>query len=115
MDILRPKPLNIKSVNKREFEEIYFKKTRPILFKELNKDMPAYEKWNFTFFKDKGENILCYVSDDLDEPDKITRKISISEYVSLLEGEGKCPYMTGWAYQKHMPELDMDITFGRAP
>jgi len=73
--------------------------------------MPAYQKWDFEFFKHKGKDILCHVSDDLNEPANITRKISIADYISLLEDGGVCQYMTGWTYQKFLPELDDDLIF----
>lgn len=111
MYISRPKVEDIKKTTKESFEENYFCRTRPAQFFGLDENMPAYKKWSFEFFKEKGKNIFCHVSDDLNEPAKITRKISIEEYISLLEKGEECPYMTGWTYQKFLPELDNDINF----
>lgn len=111
MFISNPAVKDARRTTREEFEENYFNKTRPVQYSGLNEGMPAYAKWDFNFFKEKGKDIFCHVSDDLNDPAKITRKIAISDYISLLEGGGKCPYMTGWTYQKFLPELDSDLIF----
>lgn len=113
MHISRPNVEDVNKATKEFFEETYFGRTRPVQFSGLDKNMPAYSRWDFAFFKEKGKDIFCHVSDDLNEPAKITRKISISEYISLLEIGKECPYMTGWTYQKLLPELDNDLTFSK--
>ncbi|MEG7579912.1 cupin-like domain-containing protein [Vibrio cholerae] len=109
MNIQKPHSLEI--FDKNKFEEVFFSQTRPIQFSGMDENMPAYNKWSFSFFKEKCGNFTCQISDNLDDPANITRKIPISEYISLIENNSACPYMTGWSYQRYFPELDQDIDF----
>lgn len=111
MSVFRPHVEDVASVENHQFEETFFNKTQPVQYANLNSDMPAYKKWSFEFFKARCSEILCQVSDNLEDPANITRKISISEYIDLMKNGEQCPYMTGWSYQKSLPELDEDIFF----
>ncbi|HHS7465075.1 TPA: cupin-like domain-containing protein [Salmonella enterica] len=111
MSVFRPYVENVENVENNHFEETFFNKTQPVQYANLNSDMPAYKKWSFEFFKARCSDVLCQVSDNLEDPANITRKISISEYIDLMKNGEHCPYMTGWSYQKILPELDDDIFF----
>ncbi|MBS9425038.1 cupin-like domain-containing protein [Photorhabdus caribbeanensis] len=109
MNIENPNIIDINSITRDKFEDIYFNQTLPVQFSGMNMDMEIYKKWSFDFFKEKGREILCQVSDDLNDPANITRKIPISDYIEIIQKGEDCPYMTGWSYQKTLPELDNDF------
>lgn len=111
MSVIRPYVDNIEKIDCENFENVFFNKTLPVQYFNLDGNMPAYKKWSFNFFKEHCQGMLCQVSDNLDEPANITRKIPIPEYIDLIKNGEKCPYMTGWSYQKSLPELDGDIYF----
>ena len=109
MTITIIKTIPIEKVSQTEFNHYYFEKNRPLLVTNINRTMPLFNKWCFDYFKEIGETIYCQVGDDLANPTNITRKITIKEYVSLIESNEFCPYMIGWSYQKDKPLLDDDF------
>ncbi|WP_208439234.1 cupin-like domain-containing protein [Bartonella tribocorum] len=111
MAIIRISPEDVIKASKESFADRFFDKTLPVQYKNLDMGMPAYTKWSFDFFKERCVGIYCQVSDDLSDPSKITRKIPIAEYIDLVQNDLAAPYMIGWSYQKHAPELDQDINF----
>ncbi|MCE0490897.1 cupin-like domain-containing protein [Pantoea sp. Mb-10] len=111
MSVYRPDVEDITKVDNTQFSEIFFNNTTPVQYRNIASEMPAYKKWNFDFFKENCKEMLCQVSDDLNDPANITRKISISEYIQMVQDGKECPYMTGWSYQKSFPSLDDDIFF----
>jgi hypothetical protein len=110
MPIRKISPINNNSITQEEFNEIYFTNTTPVQLTDLDKTMPIFKKWSFDYFKEIGKNFMCQVSDNLNEPAKITRKLPISEYISLIQSGEKCPYMIGWSYQKDFHQLDEDFS-----
>lgn len=97
------------AISQEKFNEIYFNNTTPIQLKGLDKTMPLFRKWTFDYFEKIAANFSCQVADDLNDPATITRKISLGEYLHLLQSDAFCPYMIGWSYQKDCPQLDEDF------
>lgn len=110
MTIRTISPINNNSITQEQFNEIYFNRTTPVQLCGLDKTMPIYQKWSFDYFKEIGKNFTCQVSDNLNEPANITRKLPINEYISLMQNSDNCPYMIGWSYQKDIHQLDEDFS-----
>src|SRR4026208_1111007 len=52
------KPVDkVESINPEDFKKNYYDKMKPLIITGLAKDWPAYEKWNWDYFKEKLGNV----------------------------------------------------------
>ena len=101
-------------LTKREFQEEYFKKNKPVIFTDFTKDWPAYEKWTFDYFRNNHGNIMVPVFDnDFRKAGEgylsAKKEMKFGDYLTLIENEPTELRMFLFNIFKHVPELMNDI------
>lgn len=79
-----------KNLSKEDFLEEYFKLEKPVIIEDLTKNWPAYQKWNFDYFREKAGEVVVPLYDS--KPAKgrqnshgIAMKIPFKEYIDILK------------------------------
>lgn len=79
-----------RNLSKEEFLKEYFIPGQPVIMEDLTKDWPAYEKWDFEYFKEKAGDVVVPVYNG--KPAKgrenshgPAMKIPFREYIDILK------------------------------
>ncbi len=105
-------------LSRREFEEEYLKKDKPVIFTDLVKDWPAVNKWTFDFFQKEYGHIEVPIYDNSFRKagkDYLTPKqtMKFGDYLELIQNEPTELRMFLFNMFKHAPELANNISFPR--
>lgn len=80
----------VRGISKEAFQRDYFVPQKPVIFEDLTQNWPAYQKWNFEYFREKAGDIKVPLYDS--QPAKgrenshgPAMKIKFSEYIDILE------------------------------
>lgn len=106
----------VKSLDREEFCEQYYKPQRPVVIEELSHDWPAYSKWTFSYLKEKAGDKIVPLYDDrpvshedgFNEPHA---RMSMREYIDLLQREPTAYRIFLWNLLKEVPELQEDFSY----
>ena len=104
------------SISKEEFEQNYLKPQKPVILRGLWKQYPAYQKWNYDFFKKSmGDIEVGLYSSTKADPSKTlsepTTKMRFSEYLKLIETEPTDLRLFLFPIFKYKPELKKDFDY----
>lgn len=79
-----------RNLSKEDFLKEYFVPGKPVIIEDLTKDWPAYQKWDFEYFKEKAGDVVVPVYDG--KPAKgrenshgPAMKIPFGEYIDILK------------------------------
>lgn len=79
-----------KNLSKEEFLKEYFIPKKPVIIEDLTRNWPAYDKWNFEYFKEKAGEVVVPLYDG--KPAKGRQnshgpamKVPFKEYIDILE------------------------------
>ena len=102
-------------LTRREFEEEYLNKNKPVIFTDLVKDWPATEKWTFDFFKQEHGDIKVPIYDNnFRKAGKgyltPTKEMRFGDYLDLIQSEPTELRMFLFNIFKHAPELAKDFS-----
>ncbi len=105
----------ISGLTRREFEEDYLKKSKPVIFTDLADSWEATEKWTFDWLRSNyGHLEVPLYDNDFRKPGKhyLTPKITkpFGEYLDIIEEGPTELRMFLYNIFKHAPELGRDFT-----
>jgi len=105
----------VSGLTRRDFEEEYLKKNKPVVFTDLAKDWPATEKWTFKWLKETHGDLQVPVYDnDFRKPGKdyLTpkRTMPFAEYLDTIQGGPTELRMFLYNIFKHAPEMINDFS-----
>lgn len=79
-----------RNLSKEEFLKDYFIPKKPVVIEDLTKSWPAYQKWDFDYFKEKAGNVVVPLYDS--SPAKASEKshgpvkrIPMADYIDILK------------------------------
>lgn len=106
----------VKSLNKKEFINNYFKPQRPVVIENCIEDWPAFSKWNLDYIKEVAGDKEVPLYDDrpvkhhegFNEPHA---SMKMSEYVDLLKREPTKFRIFLWNVLKEVPQLQGDFKY----
>lgn len=106
----------VSSISATDFKKNYYEANRPLIIKDLAKSWPAYEKWNWDYFKqlvgDKKVGLYNNTKSDAYTPiNKADDYKTFGEYIDMIR---KGP--AGWRIFlfnifEHAPQLTNDFTW----
>jgi len=117
LDIKTPIPIvDGTKITRSEFEKNYLKPQKPVILRGLWKQYPAYEKWNYEFFKEAMGNIEVglYSSTKANPSETLsvpTAKMRFDEYLHLIETEPTDLRLFLFPIFKYKPELLKDFSY----
>ena len=105
----------VSGLTKRDFEEVYLKKSIPVVFTDLVKDWPATEKWTFDWLKSTHGKLQVPVYDnDFRKPGKdyLTpkRTMAFGDYLDEIQGGPTDLRMFLYNIFKHAPDMVNDFS-----
>ncbi len=106
----------IKTIEKKEFLDNYFKPQKPVVIEEGIKDWPAYSKWNLDYMAQVAgdKEVPLYDDRPVDYKDGFNEphaKMKMSEYVNLLKREPTKYRIFLWNILKEVPQLKNDFNY----
>ena len=111
------KPVDkVESINPEDFKKNYYDKMKPLIITGLAKDWPAYEKWNWDYFKEKLGNVKVglynNVKSDAYTPINTADDYkTFGEYIDMIK-EGPAAWRIFlFNIFEHAPELTKDFTW----
>lgn len=117
LDINTPIPIvDGTTITRSEFEKNYMKPQKPVILRGLWKQFPAYQKWNYNFFKETMGSIEVglYSSSQADPSQTLsipTKKMRFDEYLHLIETEPTDLRLFLFPVFKLKPELTKDFEY----
>lgn len=104
------------NLSTEEFVESYLKPKKPVVFKDLVSDWPAYQKWTFDWFKEHYGDLEVSLIDksfnDTKNYFKPVKKMRFDEYLTLLEKNEELDLrLFLFDIFKEAPELAEDIRY----
>ncbi|MEO9077320.1 MAG: cupin-like domain-containing protein, partial [Gelidibacter sp.] len=117
MGTIKTSPITrVKSINKEDFIEHYFKPQKPVLIEDLAKDWPAYEKWNLDYIQSlAGDQIVPLYNN---EPTKgrqnsvvPAEKMKLYDYIEILKSQPTDLRMFFYNVLQKMPQLLNDFSY----
>src|SRR5215831_5842587 len=106
----------VDSISNEDFQRYYYKPMKPLIFRNLSKDWPAYNKWNWEYFKeivgDKKVALYNNVKSDAYTPINTADDYkTFGEYVDMISAGP-----AGWRIFlfnifDHAPQLTNDFTW----
>lgn len=106
----------VNTISPEEFKERYYKQNRPVVIKELSKDWPALQKWNWEYFKSivgsQKVGIYNNVKSDAYTPiNKADEYTTFGEYVDMISKGPAAWRIFLFNIFSHAPELTKDFTW----
>jgi len=101
-------------LTKKEFQEEYQKKNKPVIFTDLIDDWPAKDKWTFDYLRKNHGHIMVPVFDnDFRKAGEgylsAKKEMKFGDYLELIETKPTELRMFLFNIFKHVPELTNDI------
>jgi hypothetical protein len=105
----------VSGLSRRDFEEEYLKKNKPVVFTDLAAQWPATEKWTFDWLKQNyGHLEVPLYDNEFRKPGKdyLTPKIKMpfAEYLDVIQAGPTELRMFLYNIFKHAPELTNDFS-----
>lgn len=114
---MRLKPIDtVASISPEDFKKYYYNTRTPIVIKDLAKSWPAYQKWNWDYFKEKvgHEEVGIYnnIKSDAYTPiNKADDYVKFGEYIDMIR-KGPAEWRIFlFNIFSHAPELAKDFTW----
>ncbi|WP_038032721.1 cupin-like domain-containing protein [Thermonema rossianum] len=107
-------PVERISVKEKErFHEEFLKPNKPVIFKDLSHDWPAYTKWTYDYFKQLAGHVMVDLYNNLPAaPDKSCMapdaRMTFGEYLDLIEREPTDLRIFLFNLMKYAPQLKED-------
>ncbi|MGB1307299.1 MAG: cupin-like domain-containing protein [Oceanihabitans sp.] len=106
----------VKSLNKKDFIENYFKPQKPVVIEQCITDWPAYTKWNLEYIKSIAGDKTVPLYDDrpVDFKDGFNQPhatMKMSAYIDLLKSKPTNFRIFLWNIVKEVPQLQNDFFF----
>lgn len=105
-----------RNLSKEEFQEEYFKPGKPVVIEDLTKNWPAYERWDFEYFRKKAGDAVVPLYNG--KPAKGRQnshgpamKIPFREYIDILEKGPTDLRMFFFNLLQNCPELLDDFEY----
>lgn len=112
---LQPIP-RVKGISKEDFQRDYFVPQLPVVFEDLSKNWPAYNKWDFEYFRKKAGDIVVPLYDG--KPAKGNQKshgpamkIKFGEFINILQAGPTDLRMFFFNLLQNCPELVNDFQY----
>lgn len=106
----------VEDISALDFKAKYYKPKIPVIIKNLSKDWPAYNKWNWNYFKevvgDKKVGIYNNVKSDAYTPvNKADEYTTFSEYIDMISSGPAAWRIFLFNIFNHAPQLTKDFTW----
>lgn len=105
-----------RNLSKEDFLKEYFVPGKPVIIEDLTKEWPAYQKWDFEYFKEKAGDVVVPVYDG--KPAKgrenshgPAMKIPFGEYIDILKKGPTDLRMFFFNLLQNCPELVKDFRY----
>lgn len=113
--ILKPVDV-VNSISPDEFKQKYYQPQIPVVIKDLSKNWPAYEKWNWDYFKqivgDKKVGIYNNVKSDAYTPiNKADDYTTFGEYIDMIRSGPAAWRIFLFNIFSHAPQLTQDFSW----
>jgi hypothetical protein len=114
---MRLQPIEkIGQITDREFKERYYKPGKPVVLTDLAKSWPAYQKWNWNYFKeivgDKEVGIYNNLKSDAFTPvNKADDYIKFGDYIDIVSKGPAQWRIFLFNIFSHAPQLTRDFTW----
>ena len=106
----------VDSISRKDFRERYFEPKIPVVIKNLSKDWPAYQKWNWEYLKKAAGDVKVGIYNNVksDAHTPVNKADDYSSFGNYLDMISKGP--AEWRIFlfnvfKHAPELKNDFTW----
>lgn len=106
----------VSSIDRDTFRKKYFLPQRPVVIKDLAKNWPAYQKWNWDYFKsvvgDKRVGIYNNVKSDAYTPiNKADDYTTFGDYINMIQAGPAQWRIFLFNIFTHAPQLKNDFTW----
>lgn len=106
----------VDNIDGKDFHEKYYRPKLPVVIKDLSKSWPAYQKWNWDYFKeivgDKKVGIYNNVKSDAYTPvNKADDYTTFGEYVDMIRRGPAAWRIFLFNIFSHAPQLTKDFTW----
>ncbi len=105
----------VNNISKEEFQKNYYQKSRPLIIKDLAKQWPAFNKWNWQYFKqlvgDKEVGLYNNIKSDSYTPINTADDYkTFGEYIDMISNGPAAWRIFLFNIFEHAPELTKDFT-----
>lgn len=106
----------VSTISAAEFKEKYYDVQKPVVIRDLSKDWPALNKWNWEYFKsivgDQQVGIYNNVKSDAYTPiNKADDYTSFGEYIDMIKSGPAAWRIFLFNIFSHAPQLTKDFTW----
>lgn len=106
----------VDNIDGKDFQEKYYRPKLPVVIRDLSKSWPAYQKWNWDYFKeivgDKKVGIYNNVKSDAYTPvNKADDYTTFGEYVDMIRRGPAAWRIFLFNIFSHAPQLTKDFTW----
>ena len=106
----------VKHISPDEFREQYYNPMVPVVIKDLSNDWPAFQKWNWDYFKDivgnKEVGIYNNIKSDAYTPiNRADQYTTFGEYIDMVRNGPAAWRIFLFNIFTHAPELAQDFTW----
>lgn len=106
----------VNSISAADFRQNYYLPKRPLVIKDLAKSWPAYEKWNWAYFKervgDKKVGLYNNIKSDAYTPINTADDYkTFGEYIDMISKGSAAWRIFLFNIFEHAPELTKDFTW----
>jgi hypothetical protein len=106
----------VSDINAEDFKQKYFNPQIPVIIKDLSKEWPAYERWNWDYFKeivgDKKVGIYNNVKSDAYTPiNKADEYTTFGKYIDMIRKGPAAWRIFLFNIFSHAPQLTQDFTW----
>jgi cupin-like protein len=106
----------VKQISPDEFREQYYNPMIPVVIKDLAKDWPAYQKWNWDYFKEivgqKEVGIYNNIKSDAYTPiNKADQYTTFGDYIDMVRNGPAAWRIFLFNIFTHAPQLAQDFTW----
>ena len=106
----------VKQINPDEFREQYYNPMVPVVIKDLAKEWPAYQKWNWDYFKEivgqKEVGIYNNIKSDAYTPiNKADQYTTFGDYIDMVRNGPAAWRIFLFNIFTHAPQLAQDFTW----
>lgn len=105
-----------KNLSKEDFLKEYFVPGKPVIFEDLAKDWPAYNKWDFEYFREKAGDVVVPLYDGKpakghENSHSPAMKVCFKEYIDILKQGPTDLRMFFFNLLQNCPELVKDFKY----
>lgn len=105
-----------KNLSKEDFLKEYFKPKKPVIIEDLTRNWPAYQKWNFDYFREKAGEVIVPLYDGKPAKGKqnshgIAMKLPFKEYIDILKNGPTDLRMFFFNLLQNCPDLVEDFQY----